>query len=149
MDYIRYLREKIGSAPVILVAAGSFLLTKELKLLLQRRVDDGIWDLPGGLMELGETPEQTARREVFEETGLELGALKLLGVYSGPNFYKRYANGDEAYSVAIIYFCNEFSGQAKNDPKEGLELGFFALDELPKDLSPTITHSLSTYLKNC
>ena len=144
MDYIRYLREKIGHAPVILVAAGS-LMVKEQKLLLQKRLDNEIWDLPGGLMELGETPEETARREVCEETGLELGPLHLLGAYSGKAFHKKYSNGDEAYSVAIIYLCSDFSGVLQNDPKEGLELCFFSLHALPDRLSPTVQEAVKSY----
>ncbi len=52
------------------------------ELLLQQRSDNGRWGLPGGFMELEESIEDTARREVWEETGLRLGAMELFGIYS-------------------------------------------------------------------
>ena len=63
-----------GSVAVVTDDAG--------RVLLQHR-SDGRWGLPGGLMELGESCEDTARRETREETGLALGGLRLLGVWSG------------------------------------------------------------------
>ncbi|GMA63748.1 hypothetical protein GCM10025859_41880 [Alicyclobacillus fastidiosus] len=60
-----------------MVVAGAFVFNSEGSLLLHQRTDNGFWGFPGGYMELGETLEDTARREVFEETGLSLGQLKL------------------------------------------------------------------------
>ncbi len=72
MDYIRYLRGMIGNKPAIFVAAVILIRDSSGRLLLQRRSDDGTWGVVGGIMNLGETVEEAARREVFEETGLEL-----------------------------------------------------------------------------
>ena len=62
-------------------------------------------------MELGETVQDTARREVFEETGLRLGKLELFGMYSGPDYYKTFPNGDQVswsklYLLVIILLVN-------------------------------------------
>ncbi|MGH1553760.1 NUDIX domain-containing protein [Streptomyces sp. L7] len=73
------------------------------KILLTRRTDTGEWSLPGGHMEPGETITDTARREVREEIGLVVEDLTLLGVFSGPEFYYRYPNGDEIYKVTMVY----------------------------------------------
>ena len=54
-------------------------------MLLQKRYDGG-WGLPGGLMELGESLEDTAKREVLEKTGLVIEDLKLLEIFSGPEY---------------------------------------------------------------
>ena len=70
MDYIRYLRNMVGPKPVIMVTAGVVLFNETRELLLQNRADGTGWGLIGGFIELGETVEQTARREVFEETAL-------------------------------------------------------------------------------
>lgn len=48
-------------------------------VLWTRRVDDGTWEIPGGVLEPGEIPEEGARREIREETGLDLGPVQLLG----------------------------------------------------------------------
>ena len=61
-----------------MVVAGCFVLNEKNEVLLQLRSDNGKWGHPGGFMEFGETVEDTARREVFEETGLKLGKLEFL-----------------------------------------------------------------------
>src|SRR3954452_21051435 len=83
MPYVQDLRAVVGQRPLILVAAGALLCNAGGELLLQRRTDDGLWGIPGGSMELGESAEETVRREVWEETGLHVGDLRLFGVFSG------------------------------------------------------------------
>jgi ADP-ribose pyrophosphatase YjhB (NUDIX family) len=124
----------VGQSKIIMVVAGAFVFDQENRLLLQKRTDNGQWGLPGGFMELGETVQDTARREVFEETGLQLGKLELFGVYSGTNFEKTFANGDQVSLVLHIFVCHEFSGDLLQANAESLENQFFSLDELPADL---------------
>lgn len=105
------------------------------RLLLHKRVDNGLWGFIGGSMERGETFEQTARRGLWEEAGLEAGALRLLGVVPGPEFFYRYPNGDEGYDVGVLFAALEVRGEPRADPSEGLELRYSAPHDLP-DLSP-------------
>jgi 8-oxo-dGTP pyrophosphatase MutT (NUDIX family) len=79
LGYIEELRQVVGTRPLILVGS-VVVITDDLRriLLQQRRFPEGSWGLPGGLMELGESTEDTARREVFEETNLTLGVLRLI-----------------------------------------------------------------------
>jgi len=58
------------------------IIEKKGKILLQHRTDEDNWCIPGGVMEMGEKFEETVRREVLEETGLELRNLTLFGIYS-------------------------------------------------------------------
>ncbi len=56
-------------------------------VLIKRKYEPfkGYWALPGGMLEIGETVEQAAIREVREETGLDVSITRLVGVYSEPN----------------------------------------------------------------
>lgn len=95
MDYIKHLRMMVGHEKVIMVVAGALIFDKENRILLQQRSDNSEWGIPGGFMELGENIQGTAKREVYEETGLNLGALDLFGIYSGPDYDKTFPNGDQ------------------------------------------------------
>ncbi len=132
-SYITYLRRYIGHSPLIMCCAGVLILSPQEQILLQHRADNDSWGIPGGAMELGESLEDTARREVFEETGLTLGKLELLGVFSGKEFYYLYPNGDEVFIVDHIFISREFSGELKIS-KESKDLSFFAPNNLPANI---------------
>lgn len=89
-------------------------------------------------MELGESLEQTARRETQEETGLRLTQLSLLGVFSGPELCYRYPNGAEVYNVTAAYIAGHPGGDLALDPAEHTEYAFFDRRALPADISPPI-----------
>ncbi len=130
MDYISYVRQMVGHAPLIMVGAGVAVFDPAGRLLLQRRADSGEWALSGGFMELGESIEDTARREVFEETGLTLTNLKLLTVFSKP--VKTLPNGDQVQVVHVIYTSQTPEGDLKTQAEEVLELRYFDLGDLPE-----------------
>ena len=147
MDYIRDLRSLIGHRPLIVVVAGVLILDETGRVLLQHRYD-GHWGIPGGAMELGETLEETARREVREETALELGTLTMVAVHSGPEFFDRYPNGDEVSFVIAIYETREMHGSPIADGSETRDLAFFALDALPSNMLAVAWRVLDCYLAN-
>ena len=134
MDYIKYIREKVGNDTIIMVGCGACIY-KDGKVLLQKRRDNGCWASHGGYMEIGETTEETARREVFEETGLICGKLDFLGVYSGSDMIFSYDNGDSVCLVNVVYICQDFSGEMLNETDETLELKWFDVDKLPEGIS--------------
>ena len=65
-----------------------------------------------------------------EETGLEVGEMTLLGVFSGPDLLHVYPNGDEAAIVSIAYHSRDYRGELRSDPAESLEARFFSPAEL-------------------
>ena len=137
MDYILQLRQFVGHRPLLMVGSGVLILNEESHLLLMKRSDSGYWSFPGGSLEPGEVVEETARRETLEETNLQIGEMSLLGVFSGPELYYKYPNGDEVYNVSIIYLCRDWRGEVRlND--EHIEWRWFSVEDIPDDLSPPI-----------
>ena len=98
-------------------------------------------------MEPGEAPEDTARRELLEETGLTAHTLELYGVYAGPEEHYFYPNGDEVYNVEFAYTSRDWSGTLKRQEDEVEELHFFALDQLPETLSDQTRRRLTEWLR--
>lgn len=135
MGYIENVRKTVGHQPLILVGA-VVLIINDNKILLQKRNahPKGKWGIPGGLMELGESTQDTARREVFEETGLTVNSLNLIDVFSGKNYYVKVPNGDEFYAVTVAYYTHEFSGKIIMDEDESIQLSFVDIDDLPENI---------------
>ena len=131
MGYILELRKQVGHRPLIMTCAGVLLLNEKRELLLQKRADNGLWGYPWGSMELGDSFEDCARREVQEETGLICGNLEHFMNVSGEEVHYVYPNGDEIYAAEEIFLCRKFSGQIICQQEEVEKLCFFRMDELP------------------
>ena len=136
MDYIKDLRAVVGHRPLILISAMILVLDEADRLLFQHRAGTGAWHVPGGYMEPGEAIEDTARREVLEETGLQVGEMELLGVFSGQDFYWEYPNGDQVYNVTVAFITRDVRGELSADGTEGVDVRFIELDALPDNLGP-------------
>ena len=152
MGYILDLRKELGSRPVIMAGAGVILLNEKNEILLGRRTDNDYWDYPAGSMEIGESFEECARREVFEETGLTCGKLEYFMELSGEDTFYEYPNGDQVYLAVIIYICRDFSGELKVQEEEAYEQRFFPIDRLPKipplKIKSRIFEKVRNYIKS-
>lgn len=148
MGYITDLRKLVGSRPIIMVGACVIVVNEKEEILLQLRNDNHCWALAGGSLEIGETLEQVAKRELFEETGLIANQLKLFNVYSGDDFYYKYPHGDEVYNVVAAYICIDYDGVLTREVSEVRELKFFNYHELPQKISPPDLPILNDYLSN-
>jgi len=133
MGYIQWLRERVGHAPLNLNGSVTVVRDPRGAVLLQHR-SDGRWGLPGGLMELGESCEETAVRELWEETGVEADELRLLGVYSGRQYFCRVKNGDEFYCVTTAYEAVRWHGKPCVHDTESTELDWFPVETLPENM---------------
>lgn len=94
---------------------------------------------------MGEKVEEAAKRELLEETGLIANQLTLFGVFSGPEQYNVYPDGNEAYIIDIVYLCNDFTGDIHGQEAEVLELKWFDFDKIPEKLSPPIKSVLTKF----
>ena len=137
MDYILQLRQYVGHRPILLVGAAILILDEQDRLLLMKRSDIGCWGIPGGALEPGEVVEEAAKREALEETNLEIGQMSLFGVFSGPELYYKYPNGDEVYNVSIVYLSRDWRGVIKLN-EEHSQWKWFAACDIPADVSPPI-----------
>jgi ADP-ribose pyrophosphatase YjhB (NUDIX family) len=120
-----------------MVGATVLVFDNENRLLLLKRADNRCWGPPGGAVEPGEVVEEAAKRETFEETGLEIGELSLFGVFSGANQFYRYPNGDEVHNVTITYLARVSDGNVQLST-EHTAWKYFSLDEIPPEISPPI-----------
>ncbi len=101
------------------------VVIEEGKVLLCLRRDIGWWNLPGGGMELGETVDEALRREVQEETGLEVEVGRLVGVYSKP----------QKQEIVLTFRCQAVGGLL-TETEEITESRYFAPDALPERTLP-------------
>ncbi len=114
---------KVGATAVIFDTAG--------RILLIRRSDNGMWALPGGWADVGESASETAAREAFEETGLQVKPTRLLGVYDS-----RKSGSRNPHHIYLIVFLCEIIGGALTTSNETTAFGYFAEADLPTDLHP-------------
>jgi 8-oxo-dGTP pyrophosphatase MutT (NUDIX family) len=147
MEYIQSLRQHIGHAPILVVGAAVLIVDDEYRLFLMKRSDSGCWGPPGGVVEPGEVVEEAAKRETYEETGLRVHGMVFFGVFSGPELYYKYPNGDEVYNVTIVYLSRDITGDIRLNG-EHTEWRWFAPADIPDDLSPPIKPVIEKYRKS-
>lgn len=99
------------------------------KVLLTRRTDNGLWCLPGGAMDSGESAAEACEREVLEETGLGVRVKRLVGVYSDPDQLIIYPDGNKVHVVALSFEADIVSGELGLS-NETTDAGFFSLKEM-------------------
>ncbi|WP_270180623.1 NUDIX hydrolase [Alkalihalobacillus sp. CinArs1] len=147
MGYVEELRSLVGKRPLILVGSVVIIRNKEGAILLQQRNEKKKrWGLPGGLMEPGESTEETAIREAKEETGLRIRSLTLFQMYSGSEFFTVADNGDEFYSVTAAYHTDHYTGQLTSKQEESLSYAFFDPTSLPDNMVGSHRRMISDYV---
>ncbi len=137
VKYTRWLRSYVGHQRIMQVRASAFARDEQGRILLCRRADVMLWDVPGGTISLDEVPAQGMAREVQEETGLLLEADRLIGVYGGPDFHWSYPNGDQAQILAILFHARIVGGALDPSGHENVNVSFFAPERLPPLLPRT------------
>lgn len=130
-NYIREIREKVGSLMLLSPGATILIFNDAGEVLVQRRTDDSLWNFPGGAYEPGEEIAETAIREAYEETGLLIKPVRLVGVYGGEDYIHTYANGETMAYINSVFVCEIVGGALQKD-SESSALRFVQPDNLPE-----------------
>ena len=146
-DYIRELRARIGHMRIVIPGVRGILVDDQRRILLQRRSDSGLWGLPAGVVDVGDSVLDALSREVQEETGLTVERAELFGLYTDPRFTVTYPNGDEVQTFTVAFLVRQWSGRLSSDSDEVLDVRFFPLDALPEDLYPIHRETIDDYLR--
>lgn len=120
------------------LAVNALVFNDQGEVLLAKRTDNGLWCVPGGHVDLGETVAAAALRELFEETGLKAEVVRLVGIYSDTKNSLHIAQGSEWHTVRLSFLCR-VTGGTITPSEETSEIRYFPLEKLP----PLITdHAL-------
>lgn len=128
-SYIAYLREMVEDKMVILNSTAVVLVNANNQILLQKRSDNKMWGLPGGILEMDETIQEGAIREVKEETNLDVELTKFIGVFINPLMV--WNNTDKAKVIAFAFLGEVVGGSLKVNDNETLEFKYFDYENLP------------------
>lgn len=117
------------------------------RIVLIRRKDNELWALPGGGMDLGESIEETAVREVKEETGLDVEVTGLIGVYTNPNHVMAYDDGEVRQQFSLCYTTRLLGGELAFD-EESTDISWVPIEDL-EDLAmhPSMRLRIQHYLE--
>ena len=130
-QYMRTLRAHLGTQLVMSPSVAAIIRNEAEKILFLVRADNGLWDLPGGAVDPGETPTQAIVREVREETGLVVEPTAVAGVFGGADFRLTYGNGDIVEYTVIVFECRIVGGELGGLDDETAELHFIGAAERP------------------
>lgn len=143
-SYLGRLRASAGDADTLLfVGARGIILDDEGRLLLIQRSDNRRWAIPAGAMEVGESLQDCAVREVWEETGLRATALTAFALYTGPRYTYTNEWGHTYQSIVMSFRIHAWEGELQRVTDESLDARFFPLDALPDPASPIIAETLA------
>ncbi|MEU4094892.1 NUDIX domain-containing protein [Streptomyces sp. NPDC026673] len=113
-----------STTPLHSVSVAGAVVREDGRLLAIRRADNGAWELPGGVLELDEAPEDGVKREVWEETGIHVEVDQLTGVY------KNTARG----IVALVFRCKP-SGGTERTSEESIAVDWLTPQEVAERMS--------------
>ena len=98
------------AANSIVVAASAFVQNEAGEVLLIQRSDNGLWAIPGGAQDVGESIVGTATREVREETGISIEVTGLVGIYSDPGHVIAYDDGEVRQEFSVCFHGQPVGG---------------------------------------
>jgi len=123
------------SRPTPLAVGDAAAIDEFGRILLVKRADNGKWAMPGGALEVGETPAEGVVREALEETGVHCRAVALVGVFDS----RLCGTVGRHHLYHLVFLCSPSVGLervAASHGQEVLDTGWFQEDELPQAIDP-------------
>ena len=112
------------------IAIGAIVGNENQEILLIQRSDSGVWLFPTGFADIGYSAAEIAEKEVLEETGIEVQALRIISILDGVR-----GGFTRMPLYSIVFQCTVIGGTLKPHPLECQDVGFFAQDTLPEPLA--------------
>jgi ADP-ribose pyrophosphatase YjhB (NUDIX family) len=147
-SYEGQLRKVVGRRRLIVPATRSVVRDERGRILLVRRRDTGEWGFPAGAVELGESVLDCCKREVREETGLDVITAVPVAVYSERRFWWTDQYGNQRQMFAVVFLVEEWSGELRPQTDETTDCRFFEMDSLP-ELPPVYAETIEDLKNYC
>lgn len=135
LEELEPLRTPIFSRPTPLAVGDAAVIDGAGRILLVRRADNGKWAMPGGALEVGETPAEGVVREALEETGVHCQPVALVGIFDS----RLCGTTSRHHLYQMVFLCNPLDGRVRDTPShshEVLDREWFRESELPEDIDP-------------
>ncbi|MGL4335833.1 MAG: NUDIX hydrolase [Turicibacter sp.] len=132
--------------PTHIIAAGAIIFNDNSEILMIKNPRKG-WEYPGGMIDCGETLIQGLKREVKEETGIEINIIKMIGMYSNIKTQPGYNGVKEIPTTLIMDFICQYDSGLLSTSEESLEIGWFSSEEALARINPRQKYRLEAALK--
>jgi ADP-ribose pyrophosphatase YjhB (NUDIX family) len=129
-SYLGKLRSAVGDQKLLNVACRGIVVDDEGKVLFVQRADNGKWVMPAGAMEIDESVEDGLKREVWEETGLEVESAELIAVNSDPKKYSYNSWGYDYQMVSFVFLVTSWKGSLLKITPETTDARFIDLQQI-------------------
>lgn len=129
MSYLQQLRPLVGHDLLLMTSVAIVVYDEQGRVLLVRHSEGDVWVAPGGSIEPPEALADAAVREMWEETGLWIEPVRVIGVYGGPEFLVTYRNGDQVSYQIMLFEGRIIGGALQPDGDETKELAYVSQAE--------------------
>jgi 8-oxo-dGTP pyrophosphatase MutT (NUDIX family) len=143
------LRAAMGKGALLCPCVRIIIEREDGGVLMHARADfTGMWGLPGGHMEIGESAQQAASREMLEETGLQAERMDIFGYASDPTLETvTLPNGDVCQYHAVLFHCGSYSGELQADPAEAPATQWVQPSGQLPSMMPHVRATLQAFLR--
>ncbi|WP_442601827.1 NUDIX domain-containing protein [Paenibacillus sp. KN14-4R] len=131
-SYTGELRSIVGNRKLIIPSIRAIIRDKENRILYIERKGNKKWALPAGGIEINESIVECLKREVREETGIEVIEATLIAMYTGREYSVINRFGDEYQGFELLFRVDEWKGTILKETDETTNIGFFSIDALPE-----------------